>query len=118
MSANPHRGEVALMLDGVSRILRPTFGAMVALESAMGCSIAELARAVFRDNGAQISADQVRSIVRACLVDGDAVDLEHMAPDGGFAAAAEACSCLLVAMITGGAPVRDAVATGEPKGRG
>ena len=118
MSPNPHRGEVALMLDGVSRILRPTFGAMVALENAMGSSIPELAQAVFQNGTVKISADQARHIVEACMVNGDKAALDDMAPDGGFAAIATACSQLLVAMIAGGASTQEPAGTGEPAGEG
>lgn len=35
-SANPHRGEVGLLLDGVAHVLRPTFAALVAAEEELG----------------------------------------------------------------------------------
>lgn len=36
MSANPHRGEASLLVDGETLLLRPSFGALVAAEQELG----------------------------------------------------------------------------------
>lgn len=107
--ANPHRGEVSLTLDGRSRVLRPSFGAMVALEEAMGMTIPDLSLAVFKEGVVRLSAAQTRQIIAASLVKQAGDDVAAMIPDEGFVAAAQACSKLLVNMVTGGkAPSDDA----------
>ncbi|TPE58519.1 gene transfer agent family protein [Sandaracinobacter neustonicus] len=45
MSANPVRGEVALPLGGVARVLRPSFSALVAAEEEAGSLFLMLDRA-------------------------------------------------------------------------
>lgn len=46
-AANPHRGEIAVMLDA-RYVLRPTFEAVAAIESSLG-SVMDLARRVARE---------------------------------------------------------------------
>ena len=43
MSANPHRGEIAVTLDGREFVLRPDFEAAAAIDTALG-SVVEVAR--------------------------------------------------------------------------
>ncbi len=45
MSANPARGEAALVVDGVALVLRPTFQALVAAEGELGSLFALVERA-------------------------------------------------------------------------
>ena len=45
MSPNPYRGEAALVVAGVPRILRPTFAALVAAEDELGPLFALVERA-------------------------------------------------------------------------
>ena len=45
MSANPHRGEAAFLVNGEVLVLRPTFAALVAAEAEMGPLFALVERA-------------------------------------------------------------------------
>lgn len=65
MMANPHRGEIRLVIDGEPRLLRLTLGALAALESRLEAgSLIELAE---RFDAGRIGAGELTSLLTAGL---------------------------------------------------
>jgi len=62
-TANPVRGEVPVTLGGTAYILRPSFSALVAVESEVG-PILELAQAAAQ---ARVRVDTVATVFHHCL---------------------------------------------------
>ena len=103
---NPQRGEVALVVDGETRALRLTLGALAALEEALGTvSLLEL---VERFEGGSFGASDLLLLIWAGLngggfaIERDAVG--HVEIEGGPVAAAKVGARLLHVTF-GGEPV-------------
>ncbi len=105
--SNPWRGEVALVLDGVSYDLRLTLGALAELETALGAS--SLMDVVSRFDGGNYSTRDVLAVLQAGLKGGGANPLPNLAEadiTGGITRAAQVAAQLLVrafALPEGGA---------------
>ena len=94
---NPHRGEVALEIDGECRVLKLTLGALAELEAELreDTLIALVARF---DNGACSSRDVLALIVAGLRGGGAAVEARDLLTaeiTGGPLAAARAAATLL-----------------------
>lgn len=90
--ANPHRGEVHLVIDGEPRILRLTLGALAALEARLEAgSLIELAE---RFETGRIGAGELTALLAAGLAGGgvalDEVALSRADIEGGAVAAMQA----------------------------
>ena len=90
--ANPHRGEVELVIDGEARILRLTLGALAALEARLETgSLIELAE---RFETGRIGAGELMALLSAGLSGGgaavDEADLACAEIEGGAVAAMQA----------------------------
>ncbi len=70
--ANPERGEATLLIDGVPRLLRPTFTALVAAEEELGPLFALVDRAA----GGQLRLTEVGGLFWHCLVDRESITRE------------------------------------------
>jgi hypothetical protein len=95
--SNPWRGEVALMLDGVSYDLRLTLGALADLETALKAS--SLMDVVRRFDSGQYSTRDVLAVLQAGLKGGGARPMRDLAEaeiDGGITRAAQVAAQLLV----------------------
>ena len=95
--ANPHRGEVALVIDGERRVMRLTLGALAELEAALGAdSLVALAE---RFEAGRVSGRDVLAVLVAGLRgagwEGAAADLRTAEIAGGPVAAARAAAELL-----------------------
>ncbi len=100
-SANPHRGEVALLLDGITHVLRPSFGALVAAEEELG----SLFRLVERASGGELKLAELVGLFWHCLADRDDKSREAFAEaltKAGLAALAAPLRALLVQVLKGG----------------
>ena len=64
-SANPHRGEAALLICGKARVLRPSFAALVAAEEDLGPLFALVERA----GAGQLRLAEMASLFWHCLTD-------------------------------------------------
>ena len=64
-AANPWRGEVSLVIDGVERRLRPTFAAMVAAEQELGSLVALVERA----GAGGLRLEEMAALFWHCLVE-------------------------------------------------
>lgn len=96
--ANPHAGEVALLLDGQRHVAKLTLGALAELEAALACgSLVELAE---RFETGRFSGRDVLSVIVAGLRGGGwtggADDLRTVEIGGGPVGAARAAAELLV----------------------
>ena len=67
MSANPHRGEAALVIAGQPRTLRPSFTALVAAEEELGPLFALVERA----GAGQLRLNEMAALFWHCLADRD-----------------------------------------------
>ena len=90
--ANPHRGEVRLVIDGEPRILRLTLGALAALEARLEAgSLIELAE---RFETGRIGAGELTALLAAGLAGGgfalDEVAVGQAEIEGGAVAAMQA----------------------------
>lgn len=65
MSANRWRGEVALVLDDVEHVLRPSFAALVAAEEELGSLFALIERA----NDGHLRLHELAALFWHCLAD-------------------------------------------------
>lgn len=72
--ANPARGETAMVIDGRSRLLRPTFAALVAAEQELGPLLALVDRAA----EGRIGIGEIATLFWHCLTDRDGVSREAM----------------------------------------
>lgn len=88
--ANPHRGEVEIVLNGEARVMRLTLGALAELEDALG--EASLVDLIGRFEGGAVSSRDVLALIVAGL------------RGGGWAGRMED----LVAVEIGGGPVEAA----------
>jgi hypothetical protein len=95
--ANPHRGEIAAVIDGEEKTLCLTLGALAELEARLGAG--DLAGLAQRFAGGRISARDLTAILGAGLRGaGNAVsddDLARMAIEGGLRGAADIAARLL-----------------------
>ena len=105
-SANPHRGEVALLLDGITHVLRPSFAALVAAEEELG----SLFRLVERASGGELKLAELVGLFWHCLANRgengrDETSREAFAEAvtrAGLAALAGPLRALLVQVLKGG----------------
>lgn len=70
MSANPERGEAALVLDSVTYVLRPSFQALVAAEAEIG----PLFELVERAASGKLGIAEIAGLFWHCLKDPPAID--------------------------------------------
>jgi hypothetical protein len=99
--ANPHRGEVALLLDGFTHVLRPSFGALVAAEEELG----SLFRLIERASGGELKLAELVALFWHCLADRADQSREAFAEAVtkiGLAALAAPLRALLVQVLKGG----------------
>jgi hypothetical protein len=109
MTANPHRGEVAVTLAGTTYVLRPTFAAIAAIETATGAGVyalAERLHAMLRSEpGPGIGAKDVAAILAAGMAGADrptsGEEAGRIAVAAGLVPAAAAAFAFLVAALTG-----------------
>ncbi|WP_195822531.1 gene transfer agent family protein [Roseobacter sp. MH60115] len=100
--ANPWRGDVALVIDGQSHVMRLTLGALAELEAALEAD--SLMAMVERFESGSFSSQDVLALLRAGLKGGkcglseDA--LYHAQIEGGPIAAAKAAAELLARAFT------------------
>jgi hypothetical protein len=98
--ANPHRGEAGLRLDGVTHVLRPTFGALVAAEEELGPLFALVERA----SGGELKLSEMVALFWHCLADSSDQSREAFAEAvtrAGLAACTPALRSLLVQVLKG-----------------
>lgn len=100
--ANPHAGEVHLVIDGQPHVLRLTLGALAELESAMGDDT--ILALVERIETGKFSARDVLALIVAGLRgggwQGQAEDLTRVDIAGGIPGAARAAALLLAHAFT------------------
>ena len=96
--ANPHAGEVALVIDGTRHVAKLTLGALAELEARLGAG--SLAALVGRFDSDELRARDVLELIAAGLRGGgwagDTSDLLTAEIEGGPIAAARAAAALLV----------------------
>lgn len=103
--ANPHRGEIELLLDGVAHVLRPTFAALVAVEQELG----PLLTLVERASGGELKLAEMVALFWHCLRDSgdperEAAEREAFAEAvirAGLSACAGPLKALLVQVLRG-----------------
>lgn len=97
MSVNPHRGEVALVLDGHPHVARLTLGALAALEAGLGA--ASMIELIERFETGRFSSRDVIAVLEAGLKgggwQGEPVDLMTVEIGGGPVGAARAAAELI-----------------------
>ncbi|MDE2562085.1 MAG: gene transfer agent family protein [Sphingomonadales bacterium] len=101
MSPNPWRGEVALVLGGVSHALRPSFTALVAAEEEIG----PLFALVERTGAGQLRLGEMVALFWHCLANREHVTREGFAEAvarSGLAACTPALRALMVQVLKGG----------------
>lgn len=103
--ANPHRGEVGLLLDGMARVLRPTFASLVAAEEELGSLFALVERA----SGGELKLSEMVALFWHCLVhpgdqslDQNREAFANAVTRAGLAACTPALRSLLVQVLKGG----------------
>lgn len=101
-AANAERGEATLMIDGVPRLLRPTFTALVAAEDELGPLFALVDRAA----AGQLRLAEVAGLFWHCMADRSAISREAV---GDAVAAMGLARCAaplrtLLAQILQGSP--------------
>ncbi len=99
--ANPHRGEIALLLDGAAHVLRPTFGALVAAEEELGPLFALVERA----SGGELKLGEMVALFWHCLAHPSDQSREAFADavtKAGLAACTPALRSLLMQVLKGG----------------
>ncbi|KUR73642.1 hypothetical protein AQZ52_01340 [Novosphingobium fuchskuhlense] len=99
-SANPHRGEAELLLDGVRHVLRPSFAALVAAEEELGPLFAMVERA----SGGELKLGEMVALFWHCLAHPSDQTREAFAEAvtrAGLAACAPALRSLLVQVLKG-----------------
>lgn len=98
--ANPERGEAVLVVDGIPRLLRPTFSALVGAEEELGPLFALVERA----GAGQLRLGEMAALFWHCLADRDriardAVGAAVMA--AGLAGSAKPLRVLLAQILQG-----------------
>jgi hypothetical protein len=105
MTANPHRGEVAVVLDGRRRVARLTLGALAALEAELGCD--SLMGVIERFESGRFSSRDVIAVLVAGLRGGgwkgEAPDLMVVEVEGGPVGAARIAAELIARAFHGAA---------------
>lgn len=105
MSANPYRGEVAVVLDGQRHLARLTLGALAALEADLGCD--SLLGVIERFESGRFSSRDVIAVLVAGLRGGGwtgaAPDLMAIEVEGGPIAAARVAAELIARAFHGAA---------------
>jgi len=99
-AANPHRGEAELMVDGVARLLRPSFSALVAAEEELGPLFALVERAA----SGQLKLSELAALFWHCLHDRGNLSrdqLGHAVMTQGLAASAKPLRSLLAQILQG-----------------
>ncbi|MCB2078966.1 MAG: gene transfer agent family protein [Novosphingobium sp.] len=99
-TANPHRGEATLVIDGEPHVLRPTFSALVAAEEEIGPLFALVERA---GNG-ELRLGEMVSLFWHCLEQKDRFDRNEVGKavaDQGLAACASPLRSLLAQILQG-----------------
>ena len=95
--ANPWAGEVALVIDGETRVMRLTLGALASLEARL--EVGSLVALAERFEGAAFRTTDVLALIEAGLEGGgtpiDRARLEQACIEGGPMAAARAAAELL-----------------------
>lgn len=95
--ANPHSGEVALVIDGQRRVLKLTLGALAELEDALGAT--SLMALIERFESGKFSARDVMALILAGLHGaGEPMPAEALLRaeiEGGAGAAARAAGLVL-----------------------
>lgn len=103
MSVNPHRGEVAVVLDGQRHVARLTLGALAALEADLGED--SLLGVIERFEGGRFSSRDVIAVLVAGLRgggwQGEAPDLMVVEVEGGPVAAARVAAELIARAFHG-----------------
>ncbi|AHM04746.1 GTA protein ORFG10 [Roseibacterium elongatum DSM 19469] len=101
--ANPHAGEVALVIDGQRHVARLTLGALAELEDRLGAG--SLPALVERFEGEGPRAGDVLALICAGLRgggwQGDLRDLAHAEIEGGVIEAARVAARLLALAFRG-----------------
>lgn len=100
MTPNPHRGEAALVVAGVARVLRPTFTALVAAEEELGPLFALVERAA----AGQLRLAEMAALFWHCLAECDALTREALGEavaEQGLAACAPPLRALLAQILQG-----------------
>lgn len=98
--ANPERGEAVLVVEGVPRLLRPTFSALVGAEEELGPLFALVERA----GAGQLRLGEMTALFWHCLADRDRIGREAVGEAVmalGLAAAARPLRVLLAQILTG-----------------
>lgn len=98
--ANPHRGEAALPVAGLHRLLRPSFSALVAAEEELGPLFALVERA----GAGQLRLAEVASLFWHCLDRQDGLTREQVSEAvarEGLAACAKPLRILLGQILQG-----------------
>ena len=100
-AANPHRGEASLTLAGTPRLLRPSFGALVAAEEELGPLLALVERA----GAGQLRLSEMAALFWHCLSDRDGIMRDQVGEAvaaQGLAACAKPLRALLAQILQGG----------------
>lgn len=100
-AANPHRGEASLAIAGTSRLLRPSFGALVAAEEELGPLLALVERA----GAGQLRLSEMAALFWHCLTERDGITRDQMGEAvaaQGLAACAKPLRALLAQILQGG----------------
>lgn len=100
---NPHRGEVAVTLDGQQHVARLTLGALAGLEADLGCD--SLIGVIERFESGRFATRDVLAVLVAGLRgggwQGSSADLMTVEIEGGPVAAARAAAELLARAFHG-----------------
>ena len=98
--ANPLRGEAALVIAGLERLLRPTFTALVAAEEELGPLFALVERA----RAGQLKLGEMAGLFWHCLADKNSLTREQLGQamaELGLAACAKPLRVLLGQILQG-----------------
>ena len=99
-TANPHRGEASLLIAGATRVLRPSFSALVAAEEDLGPLFALVERAA----GGQLRLSEMTALFWHCLADRDSLTRDAVGEAlaaQGLAACATPLRTLLAQILQG-----------------
>jgi hypothetical protein len=100
--ANPERGEAVLVIEGIPRLLRPSFSALVGAEDELGPLFALVERA----GEGQLRLSEMAALFWHCLADRDRIGREAVGEavlTEGLAAAAKPLRVLLAQILQGAA---------------